>query len=122
LVYIQVFLPAAYESAPQDPGLFVISAENIPLADLTVQYRVSGTASNGVDYELLTGTATISPDLGSTNLYVYPKVDNLAEGFETVTLTLIPGTNYLVAPQDSHDIDIRFDNHGERQHFDCRCN
>ena len=88
----------SYETAPGFPGWFVFVSSEIPASDLVVHYRISGTASNGLDYESLNGSATIPAGVGSTNIYIHPIADSLAEGAETVTLTLIAGTDYLLLP------------------------
>lgn len=64
--------------------------------DLTVFYRISGTASNGVDYTLLSGSFTFLAGIQYTNLDINPLADSLVEGTETVTLTLVPTNSYLV--------------------------
>ena len=61
----------------------------------TVYYRLTGTASNGVDYTNLTGAVTV-PAFGSAEVAVGPLGDLLVEGAETVTLTVIPTNTYLV--------------------------
>lgn len=56
---------------------------------LTVQYRVGGTASNGVDYVALSGVVTIPANAMSAPIEIDPLDDNLVEGTESVILTLI---------------------------------
>jgi hypothetical protein len=60
---------------------------------MTVNYLVTGTASNGVDYQTLSGTVTFADGLNDTNIYVQPIQDDLLEGDETVTLTILPNGN-----------------------------
>jgi hypothetical protein len=55
-----------------------------------VYYEISGTASNGVDYQKLTGNVTIPEGAQSADVVVDPIDDNLVEDTETVTLTLLP--------------------------------
>ncbi|MBF7092783.1 hypothetical protein IUY40_14700, partial [Flavobacterium sp. ALJ2] len=54
---------------------------------LTVNYRISGSATNGTDYSTLTGTETIPAGFGSGVIYVAALKDNLVEPDETVILT-----------------------------------
>jgi PKD repeat protein len=61
---------------------------------LTVNYAMSGTASNGVDYTLVSGTATLAAGEASRTVVVDPLPDALAEGTEMAILTLLPGTGY----------------------------
>jgi hypothetical protein len=64
------------------------------LLPLTVNYVISGTASNGVDYATLPSTVTLAAGAVVTNLIVTPIPDNLVEGDRTVTLTLQSSTAY----------------------------
>lgn len=62
--------------------------------DLTVNYVVTGTALNGVDYPLLSGAAVIPDGASSVDLVIDPVNDALVEGTETLTLTLQPSPDY----------------------------
>jgi hypothetical protein len=68
----------------------------VPDTGLTVYYTISGTASNGVDYAILSGTIDFPAGDYDTNLDITPLADNLPEGVETVTLTLVPTNTYLL--------------------------
>ena len=90
--------PNAYESNAvfsTGVGSFQINAAGDDA--LTVHYRISGTASNGVDYTNLTTAVTI-PANSSVTIYIHPYVDNLMEGGETVILTLMQTNQYLILP------------------------
>jgi len=54
-----------------------------------VSYRIGGTASNGVDYATLPGFVTIPAGERAARIVVTPIDDKLAEGAETVVLSLI---------------------------------
>jgi T5SS/PEP-CTERM-associated repeat protein len=61
---------------------------------VTVNYRVGGTAENGIDYALLPGSVTIPARKKSVKLTV-PVINDLdLEGPETVELTILPGSDY----------------------------
>ncbi len=62
--------------------------------DLVVNYAVSGTATNGTDYAALSGTITIPDTASGADLIITPVDDALAEGSESVTVTVLPGTGY----------------------------
>lgn len=83
-------------SMSQD-GQFTVFAYD-PNNDVTIYYRLSGTASNSVDYTNLTGTVTVPTNVGYADIYVHPLQDNLVEGIETVTVTLIQTNDYLIEP------------------------
>jgi hypothetical protein len=57
-------------------------------APLAVAYSLHGTAVNGVDYEALSGSATIPAGERSVDVIVRPLADDLAERVETVVLCL----------------------------------
>ena len=83
---------------PAQSGYFALDRydeRGIYTNSLDVLYRVSGTASNGVDYTFLTGLFHFAPGISLTNMEVSPLTDNLTEGLETVTVTLIPTNTYL---------------------------
>ena len=75
-------------------GVFTIASDSKANTDLTFNYTVSGTATNGVDYTNLTGTATIAAGQSSVNIAVTPVDDQLGEGTETSILTLASGSGY----------------------------
>jgi hypothetical protein len=63
---------------------------------LPVSFTLSGTATNGVDYELLPLTATIPSGSNHVDVVVRPLSDELVEGRETVVLTLSPSSEYVI--------------------------
>jgi hypothetical protein len=71
---------------------------------LTLNYTLSGTASNGVDYAALPGALVLAAGVTITNLNLSALPDALFEGDETVTLTLLPGTNYTTGFPASADL------------------
>jgi len=69
---------------------FVVRRLGATNADLTVAYRIGGTASNGVDYAGLPGTITIPAGKRAASIVVVPIDDALPEPIETVLLELRP--------------------------------
>src|SRR5207237_10575048 len=62
-----------------------------------VKYRISGSASNGVDYQTLTGTITFANGATKTNIYINTIEEALIEPDETITLTILPnGSDYYI--------------------------
>ncbi len=61
---------------------------------VTVNYSISGSATNGVDYVTLPGSVTLKAGASATNLILTPIADDLPEGDRMVTLTLLPSANY----------------------------
>lgn len=72
-------------------GTFTITRTGPTTEPLTVNYTVSGTATSGLDYTNLTGTATIPAGSASTTVIVSPIDDAQTEGNETVIITLTAG-------------------------------
>lgn len=58
---------------------------------LVVRYTIGGTAANGVDYQLLSGSVTIPAGQSGVDLPITPIDDNLFEGNETLILTIVDG-------------------------------
>ena len=59
VVTIAVTDATATEGTPADTGVFTVSRTGSTTAALTVNYTVSGTATNGTDYQTLTGSVVI---------------------------------------------------------------
>jgi hypothetical protein len=74
-----------------------ISRTGSTIGAMNVAYTIGGSATNGVDYQLLSGTATIPNGQTSTTITITPNVDGDMEGTETIVLTLSP-TSIQVVP------------------------
>jgi hypothetical protein len=87
VVSVQVAGNAAESGSPS--GAFTIQRTGDTGQALVVNYCISGTATNGIDYQRLSGTVTIPAGQSSTAIEVAP-IDNLAEeASKNVTLTLV---------------------------------
>jgi len=73
-----------------DVATFVVTRDRRTNNSLVVYYRLSGTASNGMDYESLRGQVTIPVGSWSARIVVEPIDDNRIEGTETVIVALNP--------------------------------
>ncbi|MEC4813126.1 MAG: Calx-beta domain-containing protein [Scytonema sp. PMC 1069.18] len=86
---------AAAAEAGQDTGNFRITRTGDTTSDLTVEYTVTGTATNGTDYTPnLTGTAIIASGQSFVDITITPVDDALIESNETATLTLVDTADY----------------------------
>jgi hypothetical protein len=56
--------------------------------DLTVEYEIGGTATNGVDYDLLDGEVFFPEGEDTVSVWLVPTDDAIDEGAETVTITV----------------------------------
>jgi len=64
--------------------------------DVTVNYAIGGTASNGVDYVALPGSVTLPAGERSAQITVVPIDDGPPDITSTVILKLLPDTNYII--------------------------
>jgi autotransporter-associated beta strand protein len=71
---------------------FIISRDVATASDLIVNYTISGTATEGVDYTGTTGSVTILASATSAYVTIVPVNDTIAEGLETIVMSLTPAT------------------------------
>ena len=72
---------------------------------LSVKYTLSGTATNGVDYQTLTGTSLFAIGADTAFVDIQPIDDKIYEGTETVTLSLSTD-DYVITGANSGTIAI----------------
>jgi hypothetical protein len=92
------------ESGP-DRGRFSIRRTGTITPALTIRYSVSGTAQNGTDFNLLSGSITILAEDDSESVTVRPIDDLQLESAESVFLTLTPDPAYDIT-SDSAALNI----------------
>ncbi len=78
-------------------GVFYVSDEVTATNNVTVYYSISGTATNGVDYETIGTTITIPANQFQANIQIVP-IDVGIRPDQSVVLTLVQNTNYLIDP------------------------
>lgn len=93
-------------SQSTNTGTFTVTLSAAPTSNVTINYTLTGTATNGTDYALLTGTLTINSGLTSGTITVTPTDDSAIEGSETVIVTLNSGTDYTVGTPSSATVTI----------------
>jgi hypothetical protein len=84
---------------------------------LTITYKVSGSATMGLDYTNITGTnligtVTFPPFVFTTNIFIKPIVDNLIEFEESVTVAILRTNGYIVDPSSESATNWIADNFG----------
>ncbi|MBR8830127.1 MAG: hypothetical protein N5P05_003213 [Chroococcopsis gigantea SAG 12.99] len=96
-------------SGSQSPntGQFQITRTGSTSAPLTVIYTMTGTATNGSDYDSLTGSVTIAAGQTSATITVKPKNDNWFENTETAVATLQTNTNYNLNTNKQATVSIK---------------
>ena len=77
-------------TVPPDVATFTVRRNDGTNEGIIVFYEISGTASNGVDYQLLSGHVTLPAGVSSAEIVVAPIDDLINEGTESVVVTLIP--------------------------------
>ncbi len=81
-----------------DTATFTVYRTGPTELPLTVYYRLSGTASNGVDYRELPHSVTIPRGASKADVVIAPTDDNLVEGPEGVVLTIAPPVCIAIFP------------------------
>jgi hypothetical protein len=105
LVTVTAFDSTAAETA-NNRGTFRISRVGSTAASLTVTFTVTGTATNGTDYQALPLTVTFGVGQADVDLVVLPTQDGVAEGSETVIVTVTDGATYDVGAPDTATVTI----------------
>ena len=77
-----------------DSGRFVLTRAGDLTAPLTVTIALTGTASNGVDYEEVLTTVTFTAGVATRNVFVVPMADAVVDLSETVILTIVDDAAY----------------------------
>jgi hypothetical protein len=100
-VTIHAIDPQAAE-AFSNPGTFTIRRTGGTNFSQLIFYELSGTASNGVDYQQLGGTVEMPAGALAVSFNVSPIDDSLIEGTETVVARIMPSP--LQCPTCGYDI------------------
>lgn len=90
-----IALDATATEGGADTGTFSITRTGATDQPLTVSFGISGTASNGLDYEAVPESVVIPAGASSAEVAVTPLDDLLDEGSESVTLTLLADPFYV---------------------------
>jgi hypothetical protein len=76
---------------------------------MTVYYQIGGTAQNGIDYSNLTGVATVPLNQDYAEIDIDPIADGVKPN-QTVILTVLQNTNYLIDPANYSATNILYAN------------
>jgi Calx-beta domain len=96
IVNVSATTPTCQEGQPANPGVFTITRPSAGVP-LTVNYTLTGSATNGSQYQLLATNVTFASTATQTNIYVTPIDDGISSPTRTVVLTLVSGTDYVGA-------------------------
>jgi hypothetical protein len=94
-VSVTVVDSLASESAP-DTARFTLTRSGDTSTDLTVSYTLTGSATNGTDFETNALSAVIPAGSSSVDVVITPIDDSATEVTESVTLTLVGTAQYDV--------------------------
>jgi hypothetical protein len=92
-----------------DPGQFTFSRFGTTNTPATIDYTISGTASNGLDYVHITNSIVIPAGQLTVTLPILPLHNGIVEGPVTVTLTLLSNTAYSLGAPTSGTVTINDD-------------
>ncbi|WP_287738211.1 Calx-beta domain-containing protein, partial [Microcystis sp. M048S1] len=81
--------------------IYTFTRSGVTTNSLTVNYSISGTATNGNDYTLLPTSVTFAANATTATVTVDPTADTTVESDETVALTLAAGTGYTIGTPDA---------------------
>lgn len=104
--FVSVVASDSIAGEPADAGRFTVSRTGLTGAPLTVNLAVAGTASAGVDYVTLPVSVTLAAGASSTNIFVNPIDDGLAEFTETVVMSVVAGTGYELGVPTSATVEL----------------
>jgi len=105
LVSVNAFDATASETGP-NLGTFRFTRTGSTAASLAVTFTITGSADNGIDYQTLPTTVTFLAGQATVDLAVFPLADGIAEGIETVTVTMTDGAAYDVGTQAAATVNI----------------
>ena len=76
--------------------VYTFTRSGVTTNPLTVNYSISGTATNGTDYTSIPTSVTFAAGSSTATVTVDPTADTTVEPDETVILTLASGAGYTV--------------------------
>ncbi len=94
-VSIATSIPNASE--PSTDGEFTLSISSSTSTTTDVGYTITGSGTNGTDYQTISATTTIPANATSTTILIDIIDDVLVEGTETVIITLTGISNSLIS-------------------------
>ncbi len=99
-------LKATADESGSNNGEFVFTRTGSTALPLTLRYGIGGSAGNGSDYLTLPGTITIPVGASSAKLAVLVNPDLQTEGTDTVVVSLLTDSNYVLGFPGSATVTI----------------
>lgn len=95
--------------AGRNPGRFTVSRSRGVGAPLTVYFTLGGTATVGSDYASPSESMSFPAGASAVDVYIWPLDDALAEGPETIVMTLASNAAYVVGSPSTATLTITSD-------------
>ncbi|PNJ95423.1 hypothetical protein CEP13_08210, partial [Cylindrospermopsis raciborskii C03] len=98
-IFSDVTLAVSPNSVAEDDTnnlVYIFTRTGVISNDLTVNYTIGGTATNGTDYNNIGTSVTFAAGSSTATVTVDPTPDTTVEADETVILTLASGTGYTI--------------------------
>ena len=93
--------------------VYTFTSDRIVTNNVTVNYSISGTATNGVDYTTISTSVVIPTGSSSATVTVNPTLDGTVESDETVILTLANGEYVIGSPSSATGTILNDDGNAE---------
>jgi subtilase family serine protease len=87
-------------------GVFTVTRSGNMNSTLTVSYSLSGTAQRGTDYVTIPTTVTIPSGSPSAQVTITPIDDSIVESNESVILTIVASSGYMVGSPSNSAVTI----------------
>ena len=97
---------ASAAEAGQNTGTFTFTRTGDVAAALNVNIAMSGSATNGTDYNTIAGNVAFAAGQATTVATITPIDDSAVDGSESVVVTIATGTGYVVGSPSSATITI----------------
>jgi hypothetical protein len=91
---------------PSTNGSFTVTRSGVTTNAITVSISVSGSATEGTDYQPVGSSVTMGAGVTSVPITITPIDDTLQEGTETITVTLRSGTGYGLTTTNTATINL----------------
>ena len=96
LIGLEVLEPVGVQETGS-PAIFVLTRSDLLDQDVLVRLDISGSASNGVDYESVPGFILMNANQTRALIQITPKAgSDLSGGVETVDISIVPDAAYLL--------------------------
>lgn len=106
-INIQATDPVLDGSNVSDTGTFRISRSSNSSQSLTVNYALKGTAHNGVDYQTLSGVATIPAGSQYIDVTVTAIANSTVDIYKSISVEILPGSSYTLGASQTCTLVIK---------------